>query len=361
MEGSVKISVSENPVSHLDSQREEATSAVPLYTSAAPSSRDSHFPIRGVTGGQSRVRQIWAVGGGKGGVGKSLVAASLGVAVSRVGYKVIAIDLDLGGANLHTALGVELPRQTISDVLVHQSSTLAQCVVPSGIPNLHLISGAQDVVSIPHITPEQRAKFLQEIRSLDADYVLLDLGAGTSTHTMDFFLAADVGLVVLLPEPTSIENGYRFIKSAYYRFLYESPELADVRPLIEMVMDPKNPLRMRSPADLFREINRTSPKAGLLLKRQIEKFRPKLIVNQVRTRADADIGVSVKVICKKYFGIDMGYLGALDYDSFVWQAIRRKRPLMVEFPNSRVVASLEQMAQEILQKHSQQKSEMFGA
>src|SRR5262245_38514757 len=78
---------------------------------------------------QSRIKQIWAIGGGKGGVGKSLVASSLAIALSRLGNKVVAIDLDLGGANLHTTLGVDLPRQTLSDYFNNRVTDIVQCVV----------------------------------------------------------------------------------------------------------------------------------------------------------------------------------------------------------------------------------------
>jgi flagellar biosynthesis protein FlhG len=179
------------------------------------------------------------------------------------------------------------------------------------------------------------------------------LGAGTTFNTLDFFLCADVGLITLLPEPTSIENGYRFIKSAYYRYLMHSRSLHEIRPLIEMAMDPRNPLGIKSPSDLFREVNKANPEAGMKLKREIETFRPKLIVNQTRTQTDVEIGNSVKTVCKKYFGIDMDYIGHLDYDSAVWQAVRRKRPLMLEFPNSRLVTAIEQIVHQIIKRYGQ--------
>ncbi len=302
-----------------------------------------------------RVRQIWAVGGGKGGVGKSLVASCLAISLARFGHKVVAIDLDLGGANLHTTLGVELPKQTLSDFFAQRVAKLEDCVTFTGIPNLFLISGAQDSVGITNIRPSQKSSFLDEMRRLDTDYVLLDLGAGTYFNTVDFFLFSDIGLVTVLPEPTSIENSYRFIKTSYYRFLLSSPNLAEVRPLIEMAMDPKNPLKIKSPADLLKEISKTNPSAGMELKKQIERFRPLLIVNQARTQSDIEIGHSIRTVCKKYFGIDMEYLGYLDYDSYVWQAVRKKRPLMLEFPNSRLVSAIGQMTQTILKKFGSQK------
>jgi flagellar biosynthesis protein FlhG len=305
-----------------------------------------------------RVKQIWAIGGGKGGVGKSLVASSLAIALSRMGNKVIAIDLDLGGANLHTTLGVDLPKQTLSDYFAQRIQKIDNCVVQSGISHLELISGANDSVGIANLKPAQKAEFLKNVRQLDADYLIFDLGAGTSYNTLDFFLFSDVGLITLLPEPTSIENSYRFIKSAYFRYLMRRPSLSEIRHLVEMGMDPKNPLGIKSPSDLFREVNKANPELGMQLKKEIEKFRLHLIVNQARTQTDIEIGSSIKTVCKKYFGIEMDYVGHLDYDSSVWQAVRRKRPLMLEFPNARIVSSIEQIAQNIIKRHGFHRSQM---
>ncbi|MBL7715203.1 MAG: P-loop NTPase [Bdellovibrionales bacterium] len=307
----------------------------------------------------SRVKQVWALGGGKGGVGKSLIASSLAITLARQGNRVIAIDLDLGGANLHTALGVDQPRNTLSDFFSGRASGIQQCVTPTGIHNLDIISGAQDSVGAANIKHSQKVRLLQDLRSLDADYLILDLGAGTTYNTLDFFLYSDLGLIALLPEPTSIENGYRFIKSAYYRRLQLSRNLDSIRPLIEAAMDAKNTLGIRSPSDLFREVNQANPEAGMRLKEEIERFRPKLVVNQARTQTDVDIGFSVKTVCKKYFGIDMDYVGYLDYDSAVWQAVRRKRPLLQEFPNSKLVSSIERIVQYLVKRHGHQRNDIL--
>ena len=303
-----------------------------------------------------RKKQIWSIGGGKGGVGKSLIASCISIALARSGHKVIAIDLDLGGANLHTTLGVDLPRQTLGDFFSHRVGSLQACVTPTNIPNLELISGAQDSIGMSNLKYSQQLELLKQVHQLDADYIIFDLGAGTHLSTIHFFLFSDVGIVTMLPEPTSIENCYRFIKSAYYHFLFRSPSLVSVRPLIELAMDPKNPLGIKSPADLLNEVHKANPEAALNLKRQLELFKPLLVVNQVRTQTDIEIGHSVKTVCKKYFGIGMDYVGHLDYDSSVWQAVRRKRPLMFEFPNSKVVAGIETITQDIVKAYNSDKT-----
>ncbi len=322
--------------------------------------RDDKSPFDLIsTPAMGRIKQVWAVGGGKGGVGKSLVASSISIALARAGHKVTAIDLDLGGANLHTTLGVDLPKQSLSDFFTGRVETLERCAVPSGIPNLDLISGAQDSVGVANLGFAEKVRLLQKVRDLDSDYLVFDLGAGTGNNTIDFFLYADVGILTLLPEPTSIENGYRFIKSAYYRRLKHSRFLKEIRPIIQMAMDTKNPLGIKNPSDLFREVNKATPEGGMRLKQEIEKFRPKLIINQARTQTDVDIGFSVKTVCKKYFGIDMDYVGYLDYDSAVWQAVRRKRPLMLEFPNSRLVSSIDRVVQYMLKRHGHYRNDIY--
>ena len=84
-------------------------------------------------------------------------------------------------------------------------------------------------------------------------------------------------------------------------------------------------------------------------KNEISKFKPRLIINQVRTQADIDIGFSMKSICKRYFGIDMEYVGYLDYDSAVWQSIKKRKPLLMEYPNSKLVSNFDKIVNKLLQ------------
>lgn len=330
--------------SHLD-ELDARASDKPLFAAG----RASRAP--------SPVKQVWAVGGGKGGVGKSLICSSLAISLARLGNNVVAIDLDLGGANLHTTLGIDLPRQTLSDFLNDRVASLQACVIPSGIPHLSIISGAQDAVGIPHLKEEQQRRLIASIRELNADYVVIDLGAGTSGTTLDFFLTADLGFIVGLPEPTSIENAYRFIKAAYYRRLLGYPGLELFQELVQSALDPRSTGGIRSPSDLYKECEKRHPAEAGRLRHAIETFAPKLIMNQARAQSDVDIGLSMQTVCKKYFGIDLDYLGYLDYDSAVWQAIRKKRPVLLEFPNSRLVSSIDRIVTFTLKRYGHVRSE----
>ncbi|MCB9060005.1 MAG: P-loop NTPase [Halobacteriovoraceae bacterium] len=294
-----------------------------------------------------RKNKILAIGGGKGGVGKSLVTANISICLALMGFKVVSIDLDLGGANLHTCLGVPVPDKTLTDYVSKKTADLNELCVPTAIDNLSIISGAQDDLGIANLKQIQKSKILAKLGELNADYVILDLGAGTTFNTIDFFISADQGILIALPEPTSIENTYRFIKSVFHRKLKTAEELLEIGPLIDQAMNSKISENM-APVNLVQKVIEINPIMGQKLKNEITRITPKLIINQVRTQADIDIGFSMKIICKKYFGMDLDYVGYLDYDATVWQSVKKRKPLLMEYPNSTLVANFDRIVHRIL-------------
>jgi flagellar biosynthesis protein FlhG len=169
---------------------------------------------------------------------------------------------------------------------------------------------------------------------------------------LDFFLSADQGILTALPEPTSIENTYRFIKSVYHRKLKLVEGLLEVGPLIDQAMNAKIS-QNSTPADLIDRVIEINPEMGQKLRHEISKFAPKLIINQIRTQADVDIGFSMKIICRKYFGINLDYVGYLDYDATVWQSVKKRKPLLMEFPNSGLVGNFDRIVHRLLKINSQ--------
>ncbi len=293
-------------------------------------------------------RQIWAIGGGKGGIGKSLITANIGIVLAQMGKRVVLVDADLGGANLHTCLGVPSPRATLGEFITRKIEELRDVVTDTPVQNLGLISGAYDFLGAANPKHAQKIRLLRKIQSLDYDFVMLDLGAGTHYNTLDFFLSAEQGILAVLPEPTSIENAYRFIKTAFYRRLKMLEPTFGIRDMIQHAMDQQSARNVRTPADLLEEIRKVDPEKGGRLIREMAKFRPKLIVNQVRAGGDAAIGYQIATAVHKYFGIAMEYIGHLEYDDAVWRSVRRRRPLLLEFPNSKLHRSFLQIVDRLL-------------
>jgi len=295
-------------------------------------------------------KKIWAIGGGKGGVGKSLVSANLSICLALMGHKVITIDLDLGGANLHTCLGLPVPQVTLSDYVSKKVANFEDLLVSTPISNLKIISGAQDELGMANLKHMHKNLIIKKLQELEADYILFDLGAGTAFNTIDFFISADKGILVVLPEPTSIENTYRFIKSVFFRKLKMVDDVSEteIEQIIDQAMNSKIAVGQTSPADLMRKISELHPEIGAKLRHEIYQMKLHLIVNQVRSQADIDIGYSIQSICRKYFGLEMNFPGYLDYDQSVWQSVRKRKPLLVEYPHSKLVTNFDRIVNRLI-------------
>ena len=81
---------------------------------------------------------------------------------------------------------------------------------------------------------------------------------------------------------------------------------------------------------------------------ELGNLRPSLIINQVRTQADINIGSSMKIICKKYFGISLDYTGYLEYDATVWQSVKKRKPLLMAYPNSSLVQNFDRVINQLI-------------
>lgn len=307
-----------------------------------------NIPSRNLSLAPTTHRSVWAIGGGKGGIGKTLLTSNMAVYLSWLNKKVVVVDMDLGGANLHTSLGVDPPQVTLSDLITGKTENVQELIQPTPIRNVYLISGAQDPLGIANMRHMQKMRLIRKFREIAADFVLIDLGAGTSTNTLDFFLLADRKIVVVTPEPTSIENAYRFIKAAFFRMLRSTTHATHAQQLIEQIIHQKSSTEIHSPRELLSEVRRLSPSDGEALQSRMEKFHIDLIVNQIRVQTEANIGRSVTMVCEKYFGMRVDYAGALPYDNAVWQSIRHKIPFLMEAPNSTVVTSLEAILRNLL-------------
>ena len=152
-----------------------------------------------------------AVTSGKGGVGKTFVAANLAAALARGGRRVLVLDADLGLANLDVVLNL-FPKVTLHEVFTGKSRLLdAILPAPGGFSVLLAGSG---LVEYSRMTPELRDRLRQLIDEVEPlfDHILVDTGAGISDVVLYTVSLAGQVLVVVTPEPTSLTDAYATIK-----------------------------------------------------------------------------------------------------------------------------------------------------
>jgi len=297
---------------------------------------------------------VWPIGGGKGGSGKSFLTSSLGRLAAELGKKTLMIDLDLGAANLHTLVGVPCPQKGFSDFIRKKVSRLEDTIVDTPFKNLFLISGAHDNFDIANLPYEQKIKTLRAIAKLDYDRVLLDLGAGTSFNTLDFFLISQNGIFITTPEPTSVENVYRLIRSIYFRRIRYCFNTTDFK-ILEGEVDRRFGDGSASKPDcMMNIISEAYPEKYRQLQNEFSAFRFQLIINQVRKHDNAALGLQICRMIEKHLGLCIEFAGNVAYDDHVHDAICQQVFFLERYPYTKTASDLRAVGRQIVQSTGKQ-------
>jgi flagellar biosynthesis protein FlhG len=291
--------------------------------------------------------KIWAVGGGKGGTGKTFVTSAMGTYIAGKGKRVILIDIDIGGANLHSFLGISRPKKSLTDFF-EAGASLNKLAVKTGIDNMSLITGDIHSLVSDNIKFTQKLKLFRHIMKLNKHYVIIDLGAGSHNNTIDTFLMADKKIVILEPEITSVENMYHFIKNALFRKLRMSLREYGLKDIVEQMWERRKEYNIKSLRELLDCIRDNFSYAGDIIDKELSDFKLYLILNKIRSSDDILIGSSMKSIFMKYLGVDTKFVGFVEYDDSVWRSIRERRPFMLNYSLSRSAKEVEVFTENLL-------------
>ncbi len=277
---------------------------------------------------------IWSVGGGKGGAGKSVATANIGCALAAMGRKVVLVDADIGGANLHNCFGIDYPARGLddfTDLINCRLSRLEDAAVDTGVEGLRLISGAGDFLSSANPPYAQKQKIIRHIREIEADCVIVDLGAGSSYSALDFFAVSKTGIIVLVPEPASIQNAYIFLKSFVYRALARLfAEDAHISGMIKDATDAHSRKGVRTFSALCELIASVDAEAAAKAASLIGSYRPRLLLNMAASKEDLLAVEAFSAAAKAYLSIETEPVGVLHSSQSVEAASRRMRPFMLD-------------------------------
>ena len=292
----------------------------------------------------SRIK-LWSIGGGKGGIGKSLVTLGLGIALARMGKKVILIDGDLGGANLHTLMGVRYPHITLEHFLSKKVSRLEDTIIETSVDGIGLICGADDLMGAANPTFSQKVRLLHQIEELPSQYVLFDQGAGTSFNTLDFFNFSGGKIAMFTSQTTSLQNAYGFIKSALYRKL--SRDFAKDDEILQLLYqggDAEVGNNINTIQDLLDHFKDANPEKHARLSQALWDFHLFLVVNMVKTNADLKAPEIIRSVCRDFLNIQPDIMGQVLYDPGVEAAISQMVPFPLHQKKSKAMVGLEQIA-----------------
>jgi flagellar biosynthesis protein FlhG len=220
-------------------------------------------------------------------------------------------------------------------------------VTETAVNNLFLISSNNCSMEIANLFHAQKIKLINAIRGLPFDYVLLDLGAGTHFNTLDFFLVSHQGIFICTPEPTSIENAFRFLKAVYLRALKHIVKANDFARLTKTAVTDQRAHRLTAD-DIFDLVSRTDPVNVPLLKAEVGRFRLHLILNQFRRSAKSTLGESITAVCNRHFYSPFEFLGRVDFDEGVIDAICARKSYIDTLPNTPTAMQLKQIVNRLM-------------
>ncbi|MCL2456467.1 MAG: MinD/ParA family protein, partial [Defluviitaleaceae bacterium] len=226
--------------------------------------------------------RVISVASGKGGVGKSNFTINMAIQMRKLGKRVAIIDADFGLANVEILLGVA-PRYTVADIL--NGSIEMEAALTVGPMGCMFLSGGSGMAALTDLTDNQILRLTDGFLQLDklVDYILIDTRAGISNVVTNFIRASSDTIVVTTPDPTAIADAYALIKS----------------------------------------VKTTMPEVDVL----------RLVVNCAVSEAEAnDVFEKLSGVSARFLGIKIFYLGYIPFDSYLVRAVRKQKPVSLQYP-----------------------------
>lgn len=293
--------------------------------------------------------RIVPIASGKGGVGKSMVAANLAIALGQAGRRVVLADLDLGASNLHIILGIPAPKAGIGTFLSGSAGAFESVVLDTDYQNLRFIPGDAEIPGLANIKQSQKNLLVKRLLSLDTDYLILDLGAGTGANILDFFLMSSQGIIVTAPTLTATLNAYLFAKNAVFRILYGAfGTRSKAFDYMESLRREGASLQKAYVPAILERVKEIDPERHAAAVARLDRFRPRLVLNLLDDPKDAEKAQKIRRSCSEYLTVGLEHLGVLYRDELQDVALGSRIPVIRYKPQSVLSQAIYRVADKMI-------------
>jgi flagellar biosynthesis protein FlhG len=294
---------------------------------------------------RKRAGRVISIAGGKGGVGKSLVSLNLGVMLGRLGYRTTIVDGDLGAPNVHTLFGVTRPGPGLAGFLDNPGITLPECAIDVGAPNLKIIPGIARPGSA-NLNAGQKVRLLKAIANLGGDVVIVDVGAGASYNTIDLVAAADIKLMVMTPQLTSLQNAYAFLKACVQRSLRRLPDDPESRAVLDELLTGEGESRpVQRAVAILRE---SHPELADTVVDVLMRFGVMLVGNMHTSEKDHAVFARMSNMISDYLMVRAPVVAALPLSDAIRSSVDNRSPIAMRDKPQDAVAAFRGLARTIL-------------
>ena len=244
------------------------------------------------TNQSEKTTKVITVTSGKGGVGKSNFVVNLSIMLQKMGKKVLIFDADIGMANDEILMGF-VPKYNILDCIIRNLDI--EDIMITGPEGVKLISGGTGLNKIKELQDEERRILLSKLEKLqDYDYIIMDTGAGVNETVINFIAFSDEFILLTTPEPTAIMDGYSLLKTVSY---------FDVKKMVSIV------------------------------------------VNRVYNEKEGEkTFLKLKNASTKFLSIKCNFVGCIEEDKKLSEAVRNQVPLVMSFPSSKAAKNISAIA-----------------
>ena len=293
--------------------------------------------------------QIISIASGKGGVGKSLLSANLAITLGQQGKRVVLVDLDLGASNLHLVIGQHPGTASLGSWFTEKTQ-FKDIIQPTDYQNVSFIAGDSQIPDLTQLKYAQKIKLIRNLKNIDCDYLILDLGAGTHQFILDMFLLSPQGIVVSAPAVTATLNGYLFLKNAVFRLLYTTfKRNTPGRTLLDNLKKNSASMQKLYIPQLVQALGQVDSETTELFKSRMQQFRPRLVMNMIDSPSDAEKAQRIKTSCNQYLGLEIDFLGLMYRDMLQDKALSSQLPLVVYKPRSVLGQAIYRIADKVIE------------
>ncbi|MBN2011976.1 P-loop NTPase [candidate division KSB1 bacterium] len=261
--------------------------------------------------------RVITVGGGKGGVGKTMFTVLLGLSLVKVNKRAVIVDADFRSPSMNSMLRVKTPQHSLKDFLSRQVADINAILQLTSFKNLRLISGATGILGMTEYCFSQCSHLISNLRSIDADFILIDLESGTSREAIDLFLTADERIIIANPNPMSLQENYAFLKLCQFKKLRDifrrDPHMFS---LIRRTFESNNSEDYQELKYELYEYSRLHSEISL------DFLQPRLVLNMMRKPEEIMEIRAFQMVCRDLLDITLEYWGNIHYQDHMRTFVR---------------------------------------